>query len=75
MKPFPLSEISEELLRARNEHPKPFSSAHEAYGIISEEFAEFFDEVRRKSLRTKAAKKELIQVCTTCVRAIEDLDL
>ena len=74
-KPFDLSAISMELLRARSIHPKAHNSPHESYGIIKEEFSEFFDEVRKKRHNKPNMKKELIQTAAMCIRAIEDLGL
>lgn len=75
MKPFNLHEISLEIIQARELHPTGFRNAHEAYGVLAEEVAEFFDEVRRKSIRKECMKRELIQIACVAARAIEDLDL
>lgn len=69
------ADINLEIDRARRKHPKPYQSAHEAYGILAEEFAEFFDEVRRKEHNKAAMREELVQIATVAIRAIEDLGL
>jgi predicted ATP-dependent Lon-type protease len=66
--------LQDEVDRARAEHAPP-ESLHESYGIIAEEFAEFFDEVRKKdSARDHdAVVKELTQLAGACQRAITEL--
>lgn len=53
-----------------------YNSAHEAYGVLAEEVAEFFDEVRKKShLRSGIAmRNELAQVAAVAIRAIAMLE-
>lgn len=69
-------EIDKELTKARNKH-KPYNSHHEAYAVILEELDEYWEEVRKKTEKRDAIKcrRELIQVATTAIRAIEDLNL
>lgn len=52
-------------------------SWHEAYGLLLEEFDEFWEEVRkRNSKRDRAnALRELVQIASLCQRAAEDLGL
>ena len=71
-----LLEVDDEIERAEVNH-RPYSSAHEAYGVLAEEVAEFFDEVRKKrSDRDKAAmRRELVQVAAVAIRAIVNLEL
>ena len=75
MKLVIFTDLYDEIKSARAKHPKPFGSPHEAYGILAEEVAEFFDEVRRKRVRKSEMKKELLQVAAVAVRAVEDLGL
>lgn len=69
-------QIKKELEKAHSKH-KPYNSYHEAYGIILEELDEFWDIVKMKeSKRDKEkARKELIQVATTAIRTIINLEL
>jgi len=53
----------------------PHNSAHETYGILMEEVAEFFDEVRKQQFDVLAARKELVQIASVAVKAIHDLSL
>jgi len=69
-----LAEIGAECERARRKHA-PMHSPHEAYGVIGEEFDEFWDEVRAQQHDKAAMRKELIQTAAMCVRAIRDLNL
>ncbi len=57
---------------------------HEAYGVIAEEFDEFFEEVKKNPAKMtemqnivwkNALRKELIQTAAMCARAIVDLGL
>ena len=69
-------EVESEVIRARRLHPS-YHSYHEAYAVIAEELDEFWEIVRQKDndRDPEAARKELIQVAATAVRAIGDLGL
>lgn len=64
--------VAAELASARNGHA-PMPSSHHALGVITEEFEEFKDEVKRKQLVISAAVRELVQIASSCQRAAEDL--
>lgn len=66
-----LRDIEREIERASIEHA-PYSSAHEAYGVLAEEFREFESEVFKKAAeRSKdRMRAELVQVACVAVRAI-----
>jgi hypothetical protein len=54
----------------------PYNSAHEAYGVLAEEFREFEAEVflnqsKRDATRMRA---ELVQIAAVATRAIAELD-
>lgn len=70
-----LDMVETELAKARAKHTTPIHNAHEAYGVIAEEFAEFFDEVRAQKHDKDKMLKELIQTAAMCYRAVEDLGL
>ena len=66
-----LNEIRDELIRAITKHP-PMHSAHEAFGVIYEEFnVEFAAELvcNNKSLQ----RKEMVQVGAMAIRALLDV--
>lgn len=67
--------VEEELAAAREKHQGPIHSAHEAYGVIAEEVAEFFDQVRMRKTAKAAMLSELVQIAAMCYRAAEDLQL
>ena len=78
-----LSEIDAEATRACELHG-PMHSLHEAYGVIKEEFEEWWEEVKKnpKKLSTleaanrrQALKEEMIQMAAMCVKTIESLNL
>jgi len=64
-----LSLVRAEMIRAFKLHG-PMRTMHEAYGVIAEEFEEFFDEV--KANNRELAKLELVQVAAMAARAIVD---
>src|SRR5262245_44523169 len=74
-KPDFLDLVEAELSKAQQKHPTPIHNAHEAYGVIAEEFAEFFDEVRAQKHDKEKMLKELVQVAAMCYRAVVDLRL
>lgn len=48
-----------------------YASLHEGYGVLAEEFAEFFEAVRMRQSdprRTLIARQELIQIAAIAVR-------
>jgi NTP pyrophosphatase (non-canonical NTP hydrolase) len=67
--------VKSEITRANNAHGE-FASAHEAYGVLVEEVAEFFDHVRAKeSARDKKAMaRELVQIAAVAQRYAAQLD-
>lgn len=64
----------EELIRAREKHPKK-ASVHEAYAVILEELDEFWDLVRQKHPRKEQMLEELVQIAAMCQATVEDLEL
>lgn len=67
--------VENELVEARDQHPGPMHTAHEAYAVILEELDEFWDEVRAKQHDPRNMLKELVQIAAMCYRAAEDLQL
>ena len=65
--------LVDELVRAKSMHERPFSSHHEAYGVILEEVEEYWAEVKQRHLDSAAARKELIQVGAMVLRALIEL--
>jgi NTP pyrophosphatase (non-canonical NTP hydrolase) len=76
--PFVLEEMQYALA-----HYKTYQSPHEAYGVLAEEVAEFFDYVRaHKPTATNPEGwvkedvcKELFQVAAVALRTVHDLEL
>jgi hypothetical protein len=71
-----LDYIKEELYAAWRSYPRPFVNAHEAHSVIAEEFAEFWDEVRRKpgDRNSSRCRRELVQLAAMCLRALCEVD-
>lgn len=69
-----IREVRAEFKKA-DEHA-PHANPHETYGILAEELAEFFDEVRKKEeMRSPIAmRKELAQVAAAAIRGMLALD-
>lgn len=70
-----LDDVRAECERADAQHGR-YASAHEVYGVLFEEVAEFFDEVRLKEhLRSPLKmRKELAQVAAVAIRAMAAID-
>lgn len=51
-----------------------FSTVHEVYGVLSEEVAEFFEEVREQSPANLLLRGELMDIAAVCMKAIEQID-
>lgn len=76
-------DVKDEVLRATQLHG-PLQSLHEAYGVIKEEFDEFWEQVKvnpkklcdeAQQLRIENLREELIQIAAMCVRTIMDMEL
>ena len=66
-----LDEVRAEVVRAQAKHA-PMHSAHEAFGVIFEEFMiEYAAEL--KSNNAKAQRTEMIQCAAMCIRALFDV--
>ena len=68
--------VETEKERARSSYGS-FSSMHEIYGVLCEEVAEFFDEVRKKpdARNPQDTLDELVQIASVAEIAAEDLEL
>jgi hypothetical protein len=61
-----------ELAAAERAHP-PLHSLHEAYGVLKEEFEEFWAEVKQKHPSAIRIHAELVQLATMAWRTCRDL--
>ena len=70
-----LSEVLNEVRRAKNNHPDPFVNQHEAMGVLFEEIDELWDEVKKKQkdYDLDAQRKEAVQVAAMAVRFAAEL--
>jgi hypothetical protein len=64
--------VLDELERATSEHG-PFASAHEAYGVITEEYEELWDEIKEGNSATDRAASEAVQLGAMALRYLIDL--
>lgn len=66
--------VATEKAKTRAKFPR-LHSAHEAYGLMKEEFEEFWEEIRKKRTRHnfKAMRHELAQLVSLCECFDEDL--
>ncbi len=69
-----LQEVDDELARAMRKHA-PMHSLHEAYGVIKEEFEEYWNEVKQQTdaRDMRKVRGELIQIAAMALRAIIDV--
>lgn len=70
-----LSEIKEEVIRAKGIFPEMFNSQHEAIVVIREEYIELEKEIfkNQKVYDLGAQRKEAIQLAAMCVRLVSEL--
>ncbi|SEA23467.1 hypothetical protein [Pedobacter hartonius] len=68
-------EVESELQRAKERFPEKLNSLHEGYAIISEEFDEFWDEIKKKEKDRDffKLKTEGIHVIAMMIRTLQDL--
>ncbi|WP_158795503.1 hypothetical protein [Pedobacter sp. L105] len=68
-------EIESELQSAKERFPTKLNSLHEGYAIISEEFDEFWDEIKKKEQDRDLLKlkTEGIHVIAMMIRTLQDL--
>ena len=57
----------QELDKANKKYPL-FSSAHEGYGVMAEEFQELFEEIRKKEPDKQRMYEEAIQLGAMCIK-------
>lgn len=67
-----LNDVAVEAASSRMRWPA-YHSPHEMYGVLCEEVAELFDEVRRKDFDKDAARKELIQIAAVAIRGAAEV--
>ena len=68
-----LQTVHDALLFALEKHPEPFSSAHEAYGVIQEEMDGVWEEIKKDDL--PKAKEEAAQLAAMAIRLMLELDV
>lgn len=70
-----LSNVANELLRAKTLFPDKFVNQHEAYAVILEEVDELWDEVKKnqKTYDLDAQRKEATQAAAMLVRLLVEL--
>ena len=78
-----LEAIRDEVASAVNKHG-PLNSLHEAYGVIKEEFDEFWEQVKvnpkhlahhEQFERIDNIREELVQIAAMCVRTLMDVEI
>jgi hypothetical protein len=69
-------DLCQEVIRAESLYPA-LHSYHEAYGVLAEELAEFFDQTRLKDAQRNpiTARRELVQLAAMAFRAARDLGM
>lgn len=69
--PRTLLEVAMEYTRAIQLHGH-FHSLHDGYGVMAEEFDEFWDEIKRRKPDRAALKEEAIQLAAMCLKFVDD---
>jgi len=59
-------------LNSATEKFGPFNSTHEAYGVMKEEFDEFWDAIKKNDITE--AKEESIQIAAMAIRFLIDME-
>lgn len=72
---YALTDISDEVLRAKEKYPNDFASHNEAYAVILEEIDELWDEIKKKQSNydLAAQRKEATQAAAMLVRLMVEL--
>jgi len=65
--------VAREKARAEERFGRGYCSLHEAYGVLAEEVAEFFEQVRRRENERdyKNILLELVQIATVCAKSAD----
>lgn len=62
-----------EMVRAKAQYPRPFASAHEAIGVLVEEFDELKEQAFARETDPARLREEAVQVAATALRIVVDL--
>jgi hypothetical protein len=63
-----LDYVADEVKRSNTMFPNKFNSTHEAYGVIKEEFDEFWDEIKNDDLEKMHI--ENVQLAAMCIKSL-----
>lgn len=69
--PRTLLEVAMEYTRAISLHGH-FHSLHDGYGVMAEEFDEFWDEIKARHPDRSKLKEEAIQLAAMCLKFVDD---
>lgn len=67
-----LSDIYNEVMRAKRKHPGDFHNHHEAFAVLYEEVDEYWYETKMDG-SNEAKRMELVQIAAMAFRAIKEL--
>lgn len=68
-----LTNIKNEVSRAKSLHPGDFHNLHEGYAVLLEEVDELWDEIKKKKPSLEEVRKEAEQVAAMALRIIVEL--
>lgn len=71
-----VEDVTKQLAEIDAKHGPAFASMHEAYGVLVEEVAEFFEEVRQKKSHRSGLKlrREAVDIAVVALRIARGLD-
>ncbi len=68
-----ISDVANEVTRAKKIHSGEFNSLHEGYGVLLEEMDELWDEIKAKKPDPVKVRTEAMQVAAMAVRIMAEL--
>jgi len=68
-----VNDMIDELKKANETYPL-FSSGHEGYGVMAEEFQELFEEIRKKQPDKQRLFEEAVQLGAMCIKFIMSME-
>lgn len=65
--------VEAEYASAKESHPEPLHSAHEAYAVLLKQLDQYWELVKQNSYRGYSYREELTQIAAMCYTAMVEL--